>query len=222
MIIKNRLDHINIYIEGLGSAKKYTYTIKSLDTCMIVSQGNLPTLGDDINFDLKLPDGEYEISLSYQALPERFIVYYNGLHSLIGKFKKLICDCFTCKKDNDLSYKIMFDLMSWLSDTGLLCKIKSTEFLKETNKILSQQENAKRIFGNFTFDYKDKIITFFTLVYLELYYLEYESNPIDTEDINTIFNIDIIEKCLNNKGYDFNYLITLSKNYRCKECDCNN
>ena len=221
MIIKNRIGKVEIHLENVPTTKN-TYTIKNLNNCLIVSQGILPTLENNTSvLDLKLDDGNYELSLSYQSLPEHFTVHYNFINNFVTKFKKIICDCFTCKKDETALDKLFFETISFLNYTGYMCTLKSTKYLDDCYKTLSQSENTKKIFGKFTFDYKDKITTFLILIFLEIYQNEYENYPTDIDDINTMFSIDIIEKCLNNKGIDFNYILTLSKNYRCQECGCN-
>lgn len=221
MNFKNRKGYLKITDINIVTTNN-TYIILDAKTKDEVKSGILPTQNNVVDLTLQLDDGVYEITTNYQSVPYQFIVYYNYLEVLLMKYKTIICDCITCSNKYKSENKLFFDLISYLTNLDILCNLKSMKYLSEEHERLYKANETKKLFGKFNFDYKSTIITLFTLIYLELYFNEAEENPNDIQDINQLFEIQKIEKCLNNSGYNFTYLITLSKKYRCDEdnCDC--
>ena len=174
----------------------------------------------------KLDDGRYliKVVLDNQVdFKDTFNVYYNELPNVVKEIQKVLCPCNNCKAVSleDL-FKVYFRVIGFMQSTGLLCK--STAMLDITSKhynVLTDAKEYESYYNSFNFSYEKSIQELLVNVYVELY--EMSTNQLvtsenDLKEINCVFNIDFMEKCIYKLGYSLTDILCHFTNAK---CNCN-
>lgn len=174
----------------------------------------------------KLDDGRYliKVVLDNQVdFKDTFNVYYNELPNVVKEIQKVLCPCNNCKAVSleDL-FKVYFRVIGFMQSTGLLCK--STAMLDVTSKhynVLTDAKEYESYYNSFNFSYEKSIQELLVNVYVELY--EMSTNQLvtsenDLKEINCVFNIDFMEKCIYKLGYSLTDILCHFTNAK---CNCN-
>ena len=174
----------------------------------------------------KLDDGRYliKVVLDNQVdFKDTFNVYYKELPNVVKEIQKVLCPCNNCKAVSleDL-FKVYFRVIGFMQSTGLLCK--STAMLDITSKhynVLTDAKEYESYYNSFNFSYEKSIQELLVNVYVELY--EMSTNQLvtsekDLKEINCVFNIDFMEKCIYKLGYSLTDILCHFTNAK---CNCN-
>lgn len=225
MIVNNLSDKVFIlFEEDLNGGY---YSIFKLDifgcaTQEVQAQG----IVEENQVVTKLDDGRYliKVVLDNQVdFKDTFNVYYNELPNVVKEIQKVLCSCNNCKAVSleDL-FKVYFRVIGFMQSTGLLCK--STAMLGITSKhynVLTDAKEYESYYNSFNFSYEKSIQELLVNVYVELY--EMSTNQLvtsenDLKEINCVFNIDFMEKCIYKLGYSLTDILCHFTNAK---CNCN-
>lgn len=174
------------------------------DLVTILPEGSTENI---VSLEAILPDGEYEITITADNLPnevQNFTVFYNYLPDILKELKAIFCnkncnDCDNIDFEKE-SLKVFTKLMFFLTSSGLLKELPILKTIaQKIHKIISEECVYKRYYGKFNFSYKDNLQMFFAYFYGELY--NYQKDKIkslnqDLELIDEIFMIENITQCL--------------------------
>lgn len=204
------------------------YIIYKLDSkgckTKIVASGII----ENESFKLQLPDGKYKILSSKDSFAEielDFIVYYNYLCEFVNKFLKVICceccdEALTGKNKNEEVDKLFFEAFINFQCLGVLDDLKLTQNTSCRYKDeLKEKVEISQFYGTFNFDYTQKKKEILQTMYIDFY--KNAANSIkadesDIEGINSLFQIEKVEKCLYKNGIDFSYFSELYNKLNCK------
>ena len=225
MIVNNLSDKVFIlFEEDLNGGY---YSIFKLDifgcaTQEVQAQG----IVEENQVVTKLDDGRYLIKVvldNQVGFKDTFNVYYNELPNVVKEIQKVLCPCNNCKAVSleDL-FKVYFRVIGFMQSTGLLCK--STAMLDITSKhynVLTDAKEYESYYNSFNFSYEKSIQELLVNVYVELY--EMSTNQLvtsenDLKEINCVFNIDFMEKCIYKLGYSLTDILCHITNAK---CNCN-
>lgn len=207
-----------------------SYTIHSIDTkcCKIATVASSQVT--DSFIELTLPDGNYQIEIIKDGVPEiieTFSVYYNYLSIFVSKFRKLICcsDCNACtgnecylSKAQELFYEafLQFNCLNLFSNLPLTRTVSCAQ-----TRILNNEHQYKTYYGEFRFDKTEKLKEILITLYVELYFQavsKLRNTETELSEINSVFSIEQVEKCLYKEDVDIQTLKDKLDNLK---CDCN-
>lgn len=221
MIINNKKDRVYIFTETGSTAE---YTIYKLDTrgCLINASMISGALEDGYA-EHKLKDGHYRITFYNEKevdITQDFYVFYNGLPRFTANVLALICPCNNCPGMSKVDSKeVFFELIVYLQGVGLLCSQKGLKtVLSNSYAVLADREEYSNYYGKFVYDYDKAIYKAVVYAYVDLYNLAVDNlrmSEEDMEDINSAFNISVIERCLYSQGYDLEQINLELSNLNC-------
>lgn len=227
MIVNNLSNKILLLFNEQGDYQDADYIVEELffngcTTGKIVASGKV----EDDKVILQLKDGSYSIEVTkpgFAPIGENFIVYYNELPNILEKIQDILCPCDSCKeKDTEILLKDFLYILGYLQDINKLCGPTMFNYiLNEKYQEIKNSEEYKKYYGDFKFDYKAAYEDILAKTYIELYY-ESSNQIVDSDEelnlINSLYNIDFMEKCLYKKGYKASEIICQIEKL---DCSCN-
>lgn len=229
MLVNNLIDKVYILFNEEYTLSGKTYLIKSVGTFNCVSDNiKLQGIVENDSIILQLDDGKYVVEVISEDGPnfkEVFVVYYNGLPDIIKDIKNALCPCKQCLDITlEALFKTYFKVSGFIEFIGLSCELYSTTVLKQKFfKVLKDELEYQQYYNTFKFSYEKALKDLLANLYIELYSLstnQLSTSDNDLESINSVFKVDIMEKCLYKLDYDFNDILCLINNSKCK-CNCN-
>lgn len=174
--------------------------------------------------DLPTTPPEYDPNRDY--LSQEFIVFYNFLPELITTIKDSFCkdncvDCITEDKEENI-LKSYYRISLYLNCTGLFNELLLLKrSMCEQNKILDYRCEYSKSYGTFKFNYIDSIKKVLSYLYANLYrltILNIKDDETDLKDFNSLFEVELIKKCLYLSGVDLERVFCEIETLK---CDCN-
>ena len=223
MITHNLANKIRIIFETSDQVSGRTYVLKNTLTNNIY-RGQI----ESNQITIELEDGLYCITIyneDREDFKSTFNVYYNYLPNFVKDIQKLTCGCNNCgdKKDTDIYQTYQLSL-NYFSATGLLCNLKAYNYYTQiAHKNVMEAQEYKKYYGKFVFNYEENIRNLLISTYIELYLRSSNitsNNQKDLDELNQLFKISSIEKCLYKIGYDFCKISNLIESLT-SDCNCN-
>lgn len=236
MIIINRKDNMYLTVVSDDRFANTSYSIHRITIADCVEERATLTGGVDAdgNASFKLPDGKYRIKLVHSRpdiadLEQEFLVMYNYLPTLMEYIEDAICGdlnslCPGCGDDDEKTLQEnFFKTFMYLNCIGVFSEFTLVKFKSCLNfNAIKNEEETRRYYGRFNYNYKRALKEFFAYLYVELYnrHIRIVRDVEDAEgaSLKEIFQFKKMRVCLHRMFIDYDNLICKFDELNC-DCD---